>query len=1003
MLFTDTEGSTRLLQQLGERYGEPLADQRRILRDAVAAHGGHEMDTQGDAFFFAFARARNAVEAAIAAQRALAAHEWPAGAECRVRMGLHTGEPSVLEEGYHGMSLHRGARIAASAHGGQVLLSRATAALVQDDLPGGTTLRDLGDRRLKDIARPERVFELALPGLQAAPSGARRRRAALGAAVALVAVGAAAGVILATRGGSGHAIAAGVSSDSVGMFGAGSGRLTGQIGVGNSPSAVTAGAGSVWVANVDDHSVSRIDPAKQVVVQTIQVGNGPAGIAYGDGFVWVTNGLDGTLSQIDPRTNTVVATIPVGNGPAGVAVNSNTVWVANANDGTVSRVAALTGKVRDVTSVGAGANGVAVGDGSVWVTNESTGSVTRIDSESDTIVQSIQTGTAASAVTVGLGGVWVANDLDGTVTRVDPSTNTVRATIPVGDGPNGLSIAGGSVWVSNELGGTLSKIDAARNSVVHTVGTGNTPEGIANFDGTLFVAVHASGAGHRGGTLTVLAGGGLFGLDPALNVSYENSLTNDGLVGFREVGGSAGTRLVPDLAVSLPAPTEGGRSYTFQLRPGIRYSTGGLVEPQDFRLGLERTLVLNESYAESYYARIVGAPACIAHPKKPCNLSRGIVADDRSRTVTYNLTAPDPDFLAELALPTAYPVPAGTPLHIERPIPATGPYMVASFNARTGFRLVRNPEFQEWSRAAQPAGFPDEIVERIGGSAQAQFRAVEQGKADLSSNFGEPSPAVLATARTRYAGQLELNPGADTFFIVLNTSIPPFDDLRARQAVALAVDRQHLANLALGVGLAHVTCQILPPNFDGYRPYCPLTNDLARARKLVRESRTTGDKVLFWIPHYTGIGAAAGKYVVSVLDSLGYKARFRFVADYTLENRLRPQAGFNGWLPDFATPAGFIDSALTCASDQPANPANQNVADFCDPAIDREIARAQSLQASDPQAATSLWSKVDRDLTDQAPWVPFANGLVVELTSSRVGNYHYNPQWGTLLDQLWVR
>ena len=165
MLFTDIEGSTRLLKQLGERYGELLAEQRRLLREAFAGHGGREMDTQGDAFFVAFARARHAVEAAVEAQRALAAHEWPDGVECRVRMGLHTGEPSVGDEGYHGLGLHRGARIAAAAHGGQVLLSSATAELVQDDLPAGMTLRDLGKQQLKDIDRPERIYQLLAEGL----------------------------------------------------------------------------------------------------------------------------------------------------------------------------------------------------------------------------------------------------------------------------------------------------------------------------------------------------------------------------------------------------------------------------------------------------------------------------------------------------------------------------------------------------------------------------------------------------------------------------------------------------------------------------------------------------------------------------------------------------------------------------------------------------------------------------------------------------------------------
>ncbi len=135
MLFTDVEGSTRLLKQLGERYGGMLAEHRRLLRGAVAAHGGREMDTQGDAFFVAFPRARNAVDAAVEAQRALAAQAWPDGVECRVRMGLHTGEPAVGEEGYHGMGVHRGARICAAGHGGQILLSNTTRELAEDELP----------------------------------------------------------------------------------------------------------------------------------------------------------------------------------------------------------------------------------------------------------------------------------------------------------------------------------------------------------------------------------------------------------------------------------------------------------------------------------------------------------------------------------------------------------------------------------------------------------------------------------------------------------------------------------------------------------------------------------------------------------------------------------------------------------------------------------------------------------------------------------------------------
>jgi class 3 adenylate cyclase len=164
-LFTDIEGSTRLLKRLGEPYSAVLADHRRILREAAEARDGREIDTQGDSFFFAFARANAALAAAVVAQRAHAEHEWPEGGEVRVRMGLHTGEPEVGEERYVGLGVHRAARIGAVAHGGQVLLSNATRELVEDEV-GGVSVRELGSYRLKDIDRPERLFQVDIEGLQ---------------------------------------------------------------------------------------------------------------------------------------------------------------------------------------------------------------------------------------------------------------------------------------------------------------------------------------------------------------------------------------------------------------------------------------------------------------------------------------------------------------------------------------------------------------------------------------------------------------------------------------------------------------------------------------------------------------------------------------------------------------------------------------------------------------------------------------------------------------------
>jgi class 3 adenylate cyclase len=168
-VFTDIEGSTRLLQELGDGFAEVAREHRRIVRDAFGTHTGTEIDTQGDSFFFSFPRARDAAAAAVDAQRALRDHPWPGGAEVRVRMGLHTGEPNVGEEGYLGIDVVRAARISAAGHGGQILVSETTRALLGNHLPDGVQVHDLGKQNLKDIQH-EHIYELSVDG---APAGTK--------------------------------------------------------------------------------------------------------------------------------------------------------------------------------------------------------------------------------------------------------------------------------------------------------------------------------------------------------------------------------------------------------------------------------------------------------------------------------------------------------------------------------------------------------------------------------------------------------------------------------------------------------------------------------------------------------------------------------------------------------------------------------------------------------------------------------------------------------------
>jgi peptide/nickel transport system substrate-binding protein len=1042
-LFTDIEGSTRLERDLRERYGEVLADHRRLLRDVFGRYGGREIDTQGDSFFFVFARARDAVAAAVAGQHALAEHKWPERAAVRVRIGMHTGEATLDDDRYVGLAVHRGARISAAGHGGQILLSSSTRDVVEDDLPSDQRLVDLGEHRLKDLPRPERFFQLVAEGLphdfpalktmgatsfegreselaQAAAEelqgGWRRpgRRGFVVATATAAAVGVAVG-LLATQGGGSEA-GASVAGNALGIIDS-DGDIVSEVEVGESPTEVAVTSDAVWVTNTTDNTVSRIDLSTQDVRQTIEVGGGPAGVAVGGGGVWVANGLDGTVSRIDTATNRELQKITVGNGPTGVAFGEGAVWVTNSVDGTVSRIAPGRGRVSGTFPAVVGASGVVFGFDRVWVASPATGSVVALDPKSGQVVARIGVGVEPDGIAVGADAVWVANRADGTVSKISPGVDAVTSTVQVGRGPEGIAAGPDAVWVANGVDGTLSHIDTETGRVVKTVLLTNPPRGIALSDNRLYVAVRSTGAEHRGGELRVQADSPPDSIDPALAYGGGGTwtmltMTNDGLVTFRKVAGVEGTQLAPDLAVALPTATDGGETYTFELRRGIAYSDGTLVQPDDFRRAVERVFELGSPGA-TYYTGVVGASGC--RKGRRCNLARGIASDRATRTVTFRLTAPDAEFPAKLALPFAYAVPAKTgSREATSPLPATGPYRIAAFRtAAKTLRLVRNSRFREWSRDAQPAGFPDSIVltwPHGFDEVVARVRDVERGKADLALGGGVPIPnSRFAELAVRYPNRLHVTPELSTIYYFLSTRVPPFRDPRARQAVSIAWDGDALGD-AVGLGWLP-TCRLLPRNFPGYRP-CPDAPGgviaLDRARRLVRASGTQGARVTVWTP--SGVPPELARYVVSLLESLGYRASLnaRYEADEyfprVADPRTRAQIGFGGWGLDFPSVEGFIRPLLSCAAYVPASPETSvNLAGFCDPSIDAQMQRAASIQIHDPAEAIRLWQRVEDAILAQAPIIPAFNRPYVTLVSARVGNYRYNPQWGPLLSQLWVQ
>jgi peptide/nickel transport system substrate-binding protein len=1045
-LFTDIEGSTRLVKLLRDRYGEALEAHQGILRASFAEHGGHEIDTQGDSFFVAFRRAKDAVSAAIVSQRRLGDHSWPDDAELRVRMGIHTGEPAVGGERYVGLGVHRAARICSAGHGGQILVSQTTRELLRDDPIADVSLLDLGEHRLKDMDESERLYQVVAPGLgrdfpavksaestpfegregelaeAAAEEMAKRwrrpgRRMLILATFAAAAVGAIIGV-LSTRGG-GSTASASVSANAVGVIDP-NGAIAAEIPVGVAPGGVATSVDAIWVSNTGENTVSRIDPSTNNVRQTISVGGGPSGAAVTPGAVWVANGLDGTVSRIDTQTNQVSQVVAVGNGPTGAAAGAGAVWVTNSTDGTVSRIDPASGRVTRTLPAVAGAAGIAVGFGRIWVVSPPSAKVVVLDPASGRVLNEIGVGVDPTAIAVGGQAVWVTNRADGTVSKIEPRTGAVIGTTAVGRGPTGIAAGPDAVWVANAGDGTLSEVDPSTVKVVKSVPLGNPPRDVVGSPQGVYVTVGSSGTEHRGGNL-VVAGYEPDFIDPALVYTGLTwsilTMTNDGLVAFRKVGGVQGIQLVPDLAVSLPILTEGGKAYTFQLRRGIRYSSGTVVQPADFRRAIERVLELG-SPGTLFYAGILGADRC--RKGKKCDLSRGIVADRAARTVTFKLTAADGDFLSKLALPFAFAVSASTPSHLvgTRPLPATGPYRIGTYEKKSKvLRLVRNERFREWSADAQPRGFPDTITVSWRNGIRdpsGRVRAVTSGRADVTK-LGDGPPLArgeLAQLAAQYPAQLHFNTAFNTEYFFLNTRIPPFNDLRVRRAVNSAFDP--LAFTASEGPEYAPTCRILPPNFPGYEPNCPHTSGgirgIDRARKQVKSAGVAGVHLTVWT--LTPI-RERGEYMASLLRSIGFRADVKAIAprngptnyfNAVSDPRNRAQIGYGGWVADYPSAAGFIPPLLSCAAYAPTTPdMNSNLTGFCDPSIDAKMTRATALQATNPPAATLLWQQIERDLLAQAPLLPTDNRRNGDFVSKRVGNYQYNPQWGVLFSQLWVR
>jgi YVTN family beta-propeller protein len=629
---------------------------------------------------------------------------------------------------------------------------------------------------------------------------------AVGGIAGGISVALAAGLVIADR----RAGAAPVDGNAIAVVDATRARLLASIPVDVRPGAIAAGAGSLWVASPDTSSLTRVSPVTRRVVATVPLERPAASLAAAGGGIWAVGSIDTDtslmLQRIDPTFNTSVRVrrLPmVVIGDTGSLADAGSTLVVAPRSGFLTRIGTRTGRALSRIDPNAAPTAVAQGFGSSWLAYREADAVLRIDASGSTTT--IPVGREPSAVTVGRHAVWVANSLDGTVKSIDPATSSVITTVKVGRAPSALAEGDGDIWVANAGDGTLTRINERTNEPTAHVRVGGSPQGLAVVAGKVWVSIQSQPAAQpAGGTLVVSVPSFNVHFDPAVEDTYDSAPIEyaicSTLLNFPDASGPAGMRLVPDAARSMPTVSKDGRTYTFLIRRGIRFSppSNQLVTAETFKDAIERSLSPRKSMGlegsglgqYDLGGRLVGAAAYTAGRTPHI---AGVTA--RGYRLTIRLTHRNPD-LPELISDIPFcAVPTDTPLKPQDgAFPTSGPYYIAAETPGRSLTLLRNPNYHG-DRPQRPHKI--EVV--IG--QQHPVAAVEAGKIDyaidgvtpdqsvhLARQYGPGSPAAH-----RGHQQYFVNPRLEIDTIDLNTSRPLFASKNMRRAVNYAVDRRALA------------------------------------------------------------------------------------------------------------------------------------------------------------------------------------------------------------------
>ena len=518
----------------------------------------------------------------------------------------------------------------------------------------------------------------------------------------------------------------------------------------------------------------------------------------------------------------------------------------------------------------------------------------------------------------------------------------------------------------------------------------------------------SSSSGQEGGSITTIHTKGPDYLDPQLAYTVDawtaEYNTYIPLLTYAHAEGQAGTKVIPGLAEDLPKISNGGKTYTFTLRKGLKFSDGTPVKASDFQSTVQRLFDVDSGFAP-FISTIVGATD---YQSGKANTISGIKTDDASGKIEIDLTQPNGSLEFELAMPFTAMVPPDTPAKDQtpHPPPSTGPYTISSSDPGHSWVLTRNPQWEKNNQqilSQLPTPHLDKITEKVVPNQASGTTQVEQNKADLL--YDPPPTDLLSQVQQKYGDRFKVEPTVSTYYFWMNTAKTtaggdpnPFNDLKVRQAVNYAIDPTAIAKLY--GGLLTPTQQVLPSSMAGYQKFELYPHDMAKAKQLIAQAHLTPAEknISVWTDDVEP-NSNVGQYYQSVLQELGFNAKLNVVNGQTyfttLGNLKTPKlnTGWSDWYQDFPHPNDFFEPLLAGSAIHSTN--NNNYALFDDPSVNKKIDDLQQQELSPD--VESQYGALDKQVMEQAPWAPYGNRELTYFVSDKINLD--NAIWSPIMDQ----